>query len=307
MKIAFVHNHQAFLPELAAYQDFFLMQNIETCVATYGRENESGADVYWYLMGFYPRAFNKKKLIIHEYSSASVPPYRKMKDFLKSRFTPRPHFRLYLNEYVREQINIHDEVPFGYRDMGVGESFLQPSEIPAGKKEFDFIYSGNLSATRKLEKLLKVFDQGNLKAHSILVLGKDESGLSKTFAHCSNILFQTAVPWKEVPSYLVRASYSVNFIPDEEPYNAQTSTKFLEYAAMKIPIISTNYFWMAEFQERYGGNYFLLKEDLSNLTWERIIQFPYAFPALDSWRWEEKIRASGVLEFLSQAENKGRK
>src|SRR5450755_4632185 len=157
MKIAFIHNHRAFLPELTAYQVFFQMQNIQTCIAKYGEEEISGADVFWYLMGFFPTSKHKKKLIIHEYASASVPPYRKLKDFLKSRMTPRPHFRLYLNEYVREQINIHDEVPFGYRDMGISEKFFHP--LPDVTKEYDFIYAGNLSSRRKLNELLLAFDQ----------------------------------------------------------------------------------------------------------------------------------------------------
>jgi glycosyltransferase involved in cell wall biosynthesis len=302
MKIAFIHNHRAFLPELPAYQSFFQSKNIETCIAQYGEEEKSGADVYWYMMGFYMKAFHKKKLIIHEYSSASVPPYRKLKDFLKSRLSPRPDFRLYLNEYVRGQINIHDGVPFGYRDMGVSDTFLYETENIA--KEFDFIYSGNLSAQRKLDILLKPFDQGALKQHSIILLGHDEQNLAKTFRHCDNIFFQSAVPWEEVPGWLSKARYCVNFIPDLEPFNAQTPTKFLEYAAMKIPVISTNYFWISEFQERYGGNYFLLKEDLSNMTWDRITRFPYEFPDLHSWRWEERIQSSGILEFLLQANNR---
>jgi Glycosyl transferases group 1 len=299
MKISFIHNHFAFLPELAAYQAFFQNQNIETGIAKYGEEKKSGADVYWYMMGFYPASFHKKKLIIHEYSSASVPPYRKIKDYLKSRLSPRPHFRLYLNEYVRQQINIHDEVPFGYRDMGISDAFFQRPDKVA--KEYDFIYTGNLSALRKLDILLKVFDQGVLKQHSILLLGNDENKLAESFGHCKNIFFQAAVPWEQVPDYLAKARFSFNFIPDAEPFNAQTPTKFLEYTAMKIPVISTNYFWISEFQERYGGNYFLLKEDLSNISWERITGFPYEFPDLRTWRWEERIKASGILDFLRQA------
>jgi glycosyltransferase involved in cell wall biosynthesis len=300
MKIAFIHNHRAFLPELAAYQSFFQMQNTATCIAEYGEEEKSGADVYWYMMGFYPRAFHKKKLIIHEYTSASVPPYRKLKDFLKSRLNPSPHFRLYLNEYVRDQINIHDEIPFGYRDMGISEIFFHPPSADL-LKEYDFIYTGNLSSQRNLDILLKVFDQGALKNRSILLLGNDEDGLAQTFGHCKNIFFNPGVLWEEVPSFLARARFALNFIPDKEPFNAQTPTKFLEYAAMKIPVISTNYFWISEFRERYGGNYFLLKEDLSNITWERIIHFPYESPDLRSWHWEERIKASGILEFLRQA------
>ena len=154
---------------------------------------------------------------------------------------------------------------------------------------------------RKLDSLLKIFDRGHLKSHSILLLGKDGDGLVHSFGHCKNILFQGAVPWSEVPAWLARACYAINYIPDEEPYNAQTSTKFLEYASMKIPVITTKYYWISEFRERYGGNYFMLKDDLSNMTWDRITGFSYEFPNLNSWRWEERIRASGVLDFLRQA------
>src|SRR5664279_1428271 len=210
MKIAFIHNRRAFLPELAAYQVFFQVRNIETCIAKYGEEELSGADVFWYIMGFYPKSKHKKKLIIHEYASASVPPYRNLKDFLKSRMSPRPHFRLYLNEYVREQINIHDEVPFGYRDMGISGELFYP-RLDTGK-EYDFIYSGNLSSQRKLGDLLKHFDQGSLKNQTILMLGNDESGLAQKYSHCKNIYFRSAVPWQEVPDWISRARYAINYI-----------------------------------------------------------------------------------------------
>jgi glycosyltransferase involved in cell wall biosynthesis len=299
MKIAFIHNDLAFLPELSAYQLFFQKQNIESCLVKYGEEENSGADVYWYMMGLYPKARYRKKLIIHEYSSASVPPYRKLKDWLKRRFNPRPDFRLFQSEYVRNQIHIYDEVPCGYRDMGVNEDFFYP--MPETEKEFDFIYSGSLSAERNLTDLLGVFDQGALRECSIVLLGKDNEELKNKFSHRKNIIFQGSVPWTEVAGWLARSRYAVNFIPDREPFNAQTPTKFLEYAAMKVPIISTNYFWISEFQERYGGNYFLLKDDLSNMTWDRINLFSYEFPKLESWKWDEKIRASGVLDFLRQS------
>ncbi len=299
MKIAFIHNHRAFLPELNAYQTFFQQEQIATCVAKYGEEKASGADVYWYMMGFFPRSFHKNKLIIHEFASASIPPFRKLKDLLKSRLTPRPHFRLYLNEYVRDQLNIHDEVPFSYRDMGISDVFLHSSDKQ--EKEYDFIYVGNLSAKRKLETLLRIFERGAMKIKSILLVGNDEDELANKFSHCPNIFFQDAVPWSDMPFQLRRARYAINYVPNLEPFNAQTSTKFLEYVAMKIPVISTNYFWISEFRERFSGNYFLLKDDLSNLTWERITAFPYEFPNLQSWRWEVKIKESGILDYLKQA------
>lgn len=298
MKIAFVHPKHAFLPELAANQSFFLSKNIQVSICNYGEEAASGADVYWYIMGIYPRSPGRKKMIIHEYTSASVPPYRKLKDFLKSKLNPRPDFRLFLNEYVRQEIHTRDETPFGYRDMGITDDFFPTSGT---EKEFDFIYTGSLSPESEIDKLIRIFRQGAMKNRSILLLGKNEPRLTSACSQFPNIIFKGPVPRKEVPGFLSRARFAINYIPDREPFNAQTSTKFLEYAAMHIPIISTNYYWISQFQERFGGEYFLLKEDLSNLSWRRITSFNYAFPNLDSWHWEQQLRESGVLEYLQAA------
>ncbi len=298
MKIAFVHPKLAFLPELAAYQSFFLSKNIQVSICNYGEEAVSGADVFWYFMGTYPRSPAGRKMIIHEYTSASVPPYRKLKDFLKSKLNPRPDFRLFLNEYVRHEIHNRDETPFGYRDMGITDDFFP---IPVSEKDFDFIYTGPLLPGRDTDKLLRIFQDGAMKNRSILLLGKNGPGLASACSQFPNIIFKGPVPRKEVPGFLSKARFALNYISDREPFNAQTSSKFLEYAAMHIPIISTSYYWISQFQERFGGEYFLLKEDLSNLSWGRITSFDYTFPNLDSWHWERQLRASGVLEYLQAA------
>ena len=85
---------------------------------------------------------------------------------------------------------------------------------------------------------------------------------------------------------------------DKEPFNEQTSTKLLEYAALKMPIITTDYKWIRNFQKENGGNFFYLEKDLSNFIWKNISQFNYSFPDLKEWTWEKQIRKSGVLEFL---------
>jgi glycosyltransferase involved in cell wall biosynthesis len=296
MKIAFIHNQKAFLPELIAYRDFFRKQNIQTCEVKYGEEVNSGADVFWYMMGFYPKSKYKNKIIIHEYASASVPPYRRWKDFLKKTFHPGPDFRIFLDEYVQSQIGISDEVPSGFRNTGVQESWLLPSAPVA--KDLDFIYIGSLSRHRQLTPLLKKFTQSDLSKKTLTLLGKDEEGLAKEYAAFPNIHFQDAVGWEEIPGWVRRSRFALNFIPDREPFNAVVPLKFLEYAALKTPIISTNVFSVVEFKERFGGNYFLLKEDLSNLSWERLLPFSFEYPDLHHWTWEEQIGGSGILEFL---------
>ncbi|MDP4131395.1 MAG: glycosyltransferase, partial [Bacteroidota bacterium] len=278
-----------------AYQTFFHSKNIEAIICKYGEEAATHADVYWYIMGIYPGARGKGKRIIHEYSSSSLPPFRKIRDLLKVRLNPRPHFRLYLNEYVRKEIQHRDEIPFGYRDQGISEDF---HPVSGAEKKYDFIYTGSLSPARKIETLLRVFQGGSLKNRTILLLGQDYEQLAATCSSNRNIIFRGPVPREEIPGYLSQARFAINYIPDREPFNAQTSTKFLEYAAMHIPIISSSYFWISQFQERFGGEYFFLKEDLSNLSWGRINSFPYAFPNLQSWHWEHQIQSSGILEYL---------
>src|ERR1700712_945627 len=115
MIIAFVHSGQALLPEIAAYRRFFARRGIETIVCRYGSEHRSGADILWYFMGLFFKARSKTATVIHEYSSASVPPLHSLKDFFKGRLNPSPDYRIFHSEYVLRQVNPQDEVPFGFR------------------------------------------------------------------------------------------------------------------------------------------------------------------------------------------------
>jgi hypothetical protein len=83
-----------------------------------------------------------------------------------------------------------------------------------------------------------------------------------------------------------------------EPFNRQTSVKFLEYAALGLPVVTTRYPWMEQFQQQYGGDYFYLEADWSNFTWDHVTGFNYSAPDLHTWTWDHQIRNCGVLTFL---------
>ena len=89
-------------------------------------------------------------------------------------------------------------------------------------------------------------------------------------------------------------------MPDITPFSKQVSAKFLDYAACGIPVISSDYQWIKEFENSYGGRYFYLLPDLSNLTWEHIKAFSYAAPDLREWTWEKQIEKSGITSFLQK-------
>ena len=251
MIIAFIHPHIAFLPEIDAYQNFFSTFSIKTIVAGPKEIKNINADVEWHFMG---TDFSKKRkaVKIHEYASASTSPFGKGKNIVKKILNTVPDYRLFLNKYVEEQFAFKDEIPHGYRDMGIHRSFLNPLENV--KKEFDFIYVGSMNKERKTEKLLKCFTNGNLKEHSLLILSNNYEEIKNKLKPYQNIFFAGPVKYEEVKNYIEKSRFALNFILDEEPFNQQTSTKFLEYAALKIPVISTSYAWIKNFQKKYGGD-----------------------------------------------------
>jgi glycosyltransferase involved in cell wall biosynthesis len=294
MLIAFTHAFKAFLPEIAVYRQFFEKYGIETVEANIKEAAGLQPDVEWRFMGTH---FKKSKatLLIHEYASASLPPFRNTKDLIKSRFTVKPHFRLFLNEYVAQQFSFSDNVPFGFRDMGVN---LPAFDIGAVKKEYDFIYVGSVSREMQMERLLDCFTRPNLRYKKILVLSKNYEVLQRRYNRFSNIIFKGPVPQAEVSRYIAQSSFALNYKPNIAPHSHQTSTKLLEYAACGIPVITTDFPWVREFEKKYGGKYFFLDADLSNFEWESVNAFEYSFPNLEDWSWENQIRKSGILKFL---------
>ena len=137
------------------------------------------------------------------------------------------------------------------------------------------------------------------RERSVLILSKDYEKLAKKYETKKNIEFSGPVPQSKIPFYISTARFALNIRADVEPYNRQTSTKLLEYAACKIPVITSDLEWVRQFQRKHGGKYFYLTDDLSNFTWDNINRFEYSFPDLREFTWEQQIKRSGVLDFLS--------
>ncbi len=297
MRIAFIHPHKAFLPEIDAYQKFFSTFNVKTIVIKPDEIHQMNADVEWHFMGIDKSEKKEDSIKIHEYTSASISPFGQLKNFSKKILNVKPDYRLFLNEYVQDKFGFDDEIPSGFREMGIANSFLN-FDNNKSKKEYDFIYAGSVNAERKIDGLIERFATKYLSDHSLLILSKDYDDLKNKFKQFDNIHFTGPIAHDEMPAHISKAKFAINFMVDKEPFNQQTSTKLLEYAALKMPIITTDYNWIRNFQKENGGDFYYLQKNLSNLTWEKISQFNYSFPDLKEWTWEKQIRKSGVLEFL---------
>ena len=295
MTIAFVHPHKSFLPELEAYNHFFSSCGWNCVTIDPSKQKHFESDVEWRIMGTYSKLKRFAPVLIHEYGSASTPPFRRLKDFLKSCAGQVPDFRIFLNEWVKEQFAFPEDRPYGFRDMGIS---IPEKKWNPGAKEFDFIYIGNMDPHRRPEKLLQLFATGSMQSHSILLLGQHYEWLQKKYAGFTNIIFKGPVRHEEVNEWLGKSAFGINYVPNRSPFIFQASTKFLEYASMAMPIVSSNYPWVRAFEKNFGGRNFYLGEGFENLSWDNIQKFTYSPPDLNNRSWEQQIRNSGVLEFL---------
>jgi hypothetical protein len=295
MQIGFIHPGKAFLPEIEAYADFFTSMGFDVSMMDSDKVENNPSPIEWHFMGAHYHRNNKEAILIHEYPSSSTPPFAQIKNLAKKAKNCKPDFRIFLNEYVRDQFAFQDNIPYGFRDMGIPDYFRK-SNHPV-QKEFDFIYTGDTS-NRNLYRLFECFAFGSLSQHSLLILSRDYNQLLDKYSPFPNIRFEGPVKHSQVPEFLQKSRFAINFIPVIEPFSHQTSTKLLEYASLQIPIITTRYKWIEDFQLKYGGDYFYLESKLENLTWENVSNYAFSFPELSDWTWRNQIERSGVLEFI---------
>ncbi|MFT4018512.1 MAG: hypothetical protein QM668_16225 [Agriterribacter sp.] len=295
MKICFINSGNAFLPEIEAYVSFFsAFKNVITEVAT-NYTSATGADVEWYFMGTQHK--RSKAITIHEYASSSVPPFGTLKNMIKKSINCKPDYRIFFSEYVAQRFNFNDNIPFGFRGHGIFEEPQYNTNIP---KKYDFIYVGTIEKKRKPDSLFRRFTTGSMKHKTLLVLSKEYDEIATRLKDYGNIIFMGPVAYGKVYEYIQQSRFAINFMPDISPYNKQVSSKFIDYIACCVPVISTDYTWVRDFEAKYGGRYFYLDKNLNNFTWENVNNFRYSFPEIPNFSWSNQIIDSGIIRFLQQ-------
>lgn len=293
IKILFVRNNRAFLPEINAYLSFF---NKAEGFKAYdsskivGEYKLSDFDVIWEFKGFGGEKA-KEQILIHEYASLSTGTFPKFKNILKTKLNPKPDLRVFLNENVNLSFGFTDSIEYCYRDMGVDEIFLHSI---SDKKEYDFVYVGPITKEREIDRLLKNF---TAKINGkICLVGNVESDIYGAYKNNKDIIFTGKVPYTEVPNIASKALYGLNFMPNKYPYNIQTSTKLLEYLALGLKVITTDYKWVRQFEEKHNclfhrfdphGNFSV--ENLENQEYKTNFQ-------AEDFIWGRIIEKSGIKE-----------
>ncbi|MRI80796.1 glycosyltransferase [Aerococcaceae bacterium DSM 109653] len=295
MKVLFQRSEQAFLPEIDAYIEYLnqdqRFQAFDSSKLEAGYDIEV-YDVIWEFKGFGGIQSNQQ-LIVHEYASLSTGKFPRTKNFIKSRYNPTPDLRIFLNEAVHRGFNFKDQVEYTYRDMGIDSQFLQQTTT---QKEFDYVYVGSISKEREIDQLLQSFTQ---KANGKLCLvGSVEDDIYESYKNHPDLTFTGKVAYHEVPEIATKAVYGLNYMPDKYPFNFQTSTKLLEYLALGLKIITTNYQWVNDFQKKHDSQFFTLgKDKVFDVTGIDEFEFKNHFKA-EEYTWEKVLEAAQIKEKL---------
>mgnify|MGYP001033286435 CR=1 FL=1 len=291
-KVLMLRSGKSYLPQIEASIQFFRERDAGIQLVDSAEAEGAGVHEFDGVWTFPGIDWTKKRSIpvIHEYASLSTGLFPRWKNNVKKKLNTNPDLRIYLNEFVKEGLSFSDDVPFVYRDMGVSDDFFNCQHTV---KEYDCVYVGSLSKQRGISRLLDHFKY-KAKKHSLLLVGKVEDDLYQEYVSCENLTFTGDLAYKDVAKHASAAVYGINYMPDQYPYNRQTSTKLLEYAAMGLKIVTTDYFWVRHFMKQHGASFMIVDEELNGLDLSK----PSDQGKLDAelFRWSNVIEDSGMEE-----------
>lgn len=294
IKILFIRSPKAFLPEIDAYIKYFNKTSEFKAYDSSKLEKDykiDDFDVIWEFKGF-GGIKTKDKILIHEYASLSTGSFPFIKNIMKVQLNPKPDLRIFLNENVREGFNFKDEIDFCFRDMGIDESFLNSNNQ---NKEYDFVYVGSICKGRGMDIFLRQFTKTT--PGKLCLIGNVEDEIYDTYKNNKDIIFVGKVSYSEVPLIASRAIYGINYMPDRYPFNIQTSTKLLEYLALGLKVITTEYKWARQFEETQGCSFYKIDYENADLNLNKIKNHKFISKFKhQNFLWENIIKTSGIEE-----------
>jgi len=286
MIVGILSNTKSYLPEIIAYRNYFIKNNIKVIISEQELLLEK-CDVIIMFCGFFLKKKLKNKFYIHDYSSLSTPPFCKSKDTLKKYLNFKPNLRIFNSKLIKDTMNFNDNVPFIIRSQGILKKFFQKR---LKKFTYDFLYTGSIEARKGLDKIfIKYLKLG----FSILVIGNVSKVYKDRFSNFTKIKFLGPKKYIYINRYYKMCNYGLNYIPDEFPYNAQYSTKFLEYSASKMNIVSNKTYFMNKISQKYKIKN-VYDEDIHNAEDLKKAKFQHA--NLLHYEWNLVIEKSGILK-----------
>lgn len=240
MKLFILHTGKANYPEIGAYTAYFQMKGYDVQSGTvdeYRKVHDQRNYVLWCIMGFYPKRLSSR-YVIHDYRSLSVGSHIIVKDTAKKLLQPRPELRIFQNESMSRLMRFNDGVetillPMGVPDWIFSCEASRNSSLPSGT----YCYMGEITRERGVHKLLAGFVSSGRTSETLVLVGAVEKEIADTYQNAPGIIFTGKLPQRDALDVVQNCTFAISTIPYTRPYNVQTPTKLLEYAALGKRII----------------------------------------------------------------------
>jgi glycosyltransferase involved in cell wall biosynthesis len=305
MRIFILHPGKANYPELNAYAKYFSERGCQVTSGTldqYRYVEDPRGCVLWCIMGLYPTRL-PARYVIHDYRSLSVGSQVVLKDKLKKMLNPRPDLRIFQNESMRVLMGFRDDVETVLLPMGVPDWIFTvdaycKESLPSGT----YCYLGEITRERGIDAFLSDFVSARRGSETLVLVGAVEKAIVDAYHQASSIVFTGRLSQRDALTVVRNCEFAISMIPYRRPYNVQTPTKLLEYAALGKRIICndspSNLDAAAAFGIRCkvtGPNVFA---GIGYLTDNSV---PFNDPAtMEHLRWNNVIAASGIERCLKR-------
>lgn len=301
-KILIVRSAGAFLPEADAYTAILRDAGyyVDTISGSQLADISVRPDLVIRFGGFLLRPAIPGVPEIHDYASASLRPFPRLKNTLKSSLSCAALGYIFLNPFVRDQLHFGYKAPFIYRDMGADNRFYKLRDRGPETKSFDVVYAGSmLHRPGLIDCLLRLKGVGA----TVAVAGDASRGDALTLSR-AGVEFVGRLPSYEVPNFIASGHFGLNFCPDRYPFRYQTSTKVIEYLTAGIPVLSNRYSWIEAHSRKLGYQYLDVDavrnmSDLIPVPGMRVEQ-----KVAQALTWGSVLEASGFLDFISGCLNR---
>lgn len=265
--------------------------SLELIESEYNPVDECNYDGHFVRMGFRPFWRQGSIPEIHDYASSSTGRNFRIKNFVKRHAAVKPVLRSFLSPYVRDAYGFRDGTPYVLRDMGVPEEYF--GAAVGGVKEFDLFYAGSITLSRGTDRLI---DSAVRSGRSLLLVGEPEALILEWYRGVPGVTFAGKVARDQIPVLASSCRFGINFTPAVPPFDAQSSTKILEYLAMGLPVITNEYQWVREFENESGARMFKLDEHLSM---GKLEEFEFSVPDMGRYRWSAVLERSNLYEAIT--------
>lgn len=281
MHVAIVLTGRAYLPEAYAYRRYLIRRGHRAeCVAGPDAIGDADIAIVFSIRDQWAAQRSGAK-IVHEYHSLSTGRFKAAKHLVKRMLAPRPAGRIFLNDHVAARYGFQGGIPAIVRPMGIDAEFFGCAA--GGKPDKDIVYCGSLGRRGVLPTIAGLAGLG----FSLLVIGEVPDRTDIGAFTGLPVEFTGQLPREALPAALSRARFGLNVTPDVYPYNVQTSTKTIEYAAAGLGIISNRYRWIEDFAVERGCKPLWLDTldrpdclsrrpvapvDVTDLEWSRVLE-----------------------------------